>query len=71
MDDCWERSLEFIELDRDAASRLVHQCDLRLTVEAVTPIREGCRGSIYRVQVAGGTRFLLKLFSTEDNPCAG
>lgn len=71
MDDYWERSLAFVKLDRDAVSRLVHRCDRRLTVEVIIPIREGCRGSTYCVQVAGGTRFLLKLFPTEGEPCAG
>ncbi|MHB8106359.1 MAG: phosphotransferase family protein [Candidatus Cryosericum sp.] len=71
MDDCWERSSMFVELGRDAILRLVHCCDPRLIVEAVIPIREGCRGSAYRVQVAGGPLLLLKLFSTEDPPCAG
>jgi aminoglycoside phosphotransferase (APT) family kinase protein len=68
MDDCWERSLPFVELDLDTASHLIHTCDPGLTVEGITPLHEGCRASVYCIRVQGGTRFLLKLFSTEDEP---
>lgn len=66
MDDCWERSLPFVELDRDTVSCLVHRCDPGLTVETITPVREGCRASTYCIRVEGGTRFLLKWFATHD-----
>jgi aminoglycoside phosphotransferase (APT) family kinase protein len=66
MDNCWERSLPFVELDRDTVSRLVHRCDPGLTVETITPVREGCRASTYCIRVEGGTRFLLKWFAAHD-----
>lgn len=63
MDDCWERAVPFVALDQSAVSRMVRCCDPGMVVEDSTPVREGCRASVYCVHVTGGTRFLLKVLA--------
>lgn len=66
MDDVWERSIPFFELNLEQVTALCQEHDCQVHVTSATPVYIGCRNSNYVVDTNHG-KMLLRICPERDN----
>lgn len=66
MDDTWERSIPFYELDEATAAKLLRHFDAKIKLDSIHPMKEGKRNTNYRIHTSIRD-YVLRIYPPGDN----
>lgn len=66
MEKNWERTLPFFYINRDIVYNLFKDLVDKKDILTIKPVDEGCRTSNYIVDTSNGTKYILKIFFSDE-----